>query len=350
MKKFGKTIKLFLIDGEPNGRMTCELSNWTGKAYKIPRIMIKESYSREDLQSPGIYLLFGENEDGKGLVYIGEAETIIDRLKQHVAQKEFWSEVILFISKDENLNKAHIKYLESRLYEITKKVNHYELENNTVPAKSSISESEIAEMGGEVKNIKIAYAKTPQMLWNMNHQQQIKSGLKENKSRDIDAHWQANWDTKNLYLSFAINDDSIQKGDEIILTLDTTTAEEDLAKEKAQEKLVSEATHTITVNIYKIVQTANPDGWSSGDRDYYAKVKIGNNPIHTIYHPVTGKDINLSPNWKFTDLVNSNREGKQIPIHIELWDSDGGLNGNDDLMVINPINGKKVIDLTYDLD
>lgn len=155
MKKFGKTIKLFLIDGEPNGRMTCELSNWTGKAYKIPRIMIKDSYSREDLKSPGIYLLFGENEDGKGIVYIGEAETIIERLKQHVSQKEFWSEVILFISKDENLNKAHIKYLESRLYEITKKVNYYELENNTIPSKSSISESEIAEMEEFIENIKL---------------------------------------------------------------------------------------------------------------------------------------------------------------------------------------------------
>lgn len=155
MKKFGKTIKLFLIDGEPNGRMTCELSNWTGKAYKIPRILIKESYLREDLQSPRIYLLFGQNENGKGLVYIGEAETIIDRLKQHVSQKEFWTEVILFISKDENLNKAHIKYLESRLYEITKKVNHYELENNTIPSKSSISESEIAEMEEFIENIKL---------------------------------------------------------------------------------------------------------------------------------------------------------------------------------------------------
>lgn len=155
MKKFGKTIKLFLIDGEPNGRMTCELSNWTGKAYKIPRIMIKDSYSREDLKSPGIYLLFGENEEGKGLVYIGEAETIIDRLKQHVAQKEFWSEVILFISKDENLNKAHIKYLENRLYEIAKRINFYELENTTIPSKSSISESEIAEMEEFIENIKL---------------------------------------------------------------------------------------------------------------------------------------------------------------------------------------------------
>lgn len=155
MKKFGKTIKLFLIDGEPSGRMTCELSNWTGKAYKIPRIMIKDSSSREDLKNPGIYLLFGENEEGKGQVYIGEAETIIDRLKQHLAQKEFWSEVILFISKDENLNKAHIKYLESRLYEITKKINYYQLENTTIPSKSSISESEKAEMEEFIENIKL---------------------------------------------------------------------------------------------------------------------------------------------------------------------------------------------------
>lgn len=155
MNKFGKTIKLFLIDGEPNGRMTCELSNWTGKAYKIPRIQIKESYSRIDLMNPGVYLLFGKNEDGKNIVYIGEAETIIDRLKQHVAQKDFWSEVILFISKDENLNKAHIKYLESRLYEITKKVNRYILANNATPSKSSISESDVAEMEEFISNIKL---------------------------------------------------------------------------------------------------------------------------------------------------------------------------------------------------
>jgi len=155
MRKFGKTIKLFLIDGEPNGRMTCELSNWTGKAYKVPRIQIKESYDRQDLKKTGVYLLFGKNEEGKNLIYIGEAETIIDRLKQHVSQKEFWNEVILFISKDENLNKAHVKYLESRLYEITKKVNRYILENSSIPAKSSISESEIAEMEEYIENIKL---------------------------------------------------------------------------------------------------------------------------------------------------------------------------------------------------
>ena len=74
---FGKTIKIFLIDGDPNGRMSCELSNWTGKAYKIPRIKIKDCTDREDLISTGVYLLFGKDDDGKDLVYIGEAETTV---------------------------------------------------------------------------------------------------------------------------------------------------------------------------------------------------------------------------------------------------------------------------------
>lgn len=36
---FGKTISLFLIEGDPNRRWVCELSNWNGKAYKIPVLM-----------------------------------------------------------------------------------------------------------------------------------------------------------------------------------------------------------------------------------------------------------------------------------------------------------------------
>lgn len=153
--KFGKTIKIFLIDGDPNGRMSCELSNWTGKAYKIPRIKIKECSDRDDLVSTGVYLLFGKDEDGKDQVYIGEAESILKRLGQHLTQKDFWHETIVFISKDENLNKAHIKYLENRLHEIAKTANRYKIENNITPSQSSISESDIAEMEEFIDNIKM---------------------------------------------------------------------------------------------------------------------------------------------------------------------------------------------------
>jgi hypothetical protein len=154
--KFGKTIKIFLIDGDPNGRMICELSNWSGKAYKIPRIKVKDCSDRDDLTiSTGVYLLFGKDDDGKDQVYIGEAETILKRLNQQLTSKDFWNETIVFISKDDNLNKAHVKYLENRLHEIAKSANRYKVDNSIVPTQSSISESDRAEMEEFIEYIKL---------------------------------------------------------------------------------------------------------------------------------------------------------------------------------------------------
>ncbi|TGL04057.1 GIY-YIG nuclease family protein [Leptospira bouyouniensis] len=155
MKPFPKKITLFLIDGDASGRISAELSNWNGITYKIPRTLIKESINREDLYSTGVYFLFGKNpeDEEKDLVYIGEAESILDRLKQHLGSKEFWIEAVCVFSK--NLNKAHVKYLEKRLFELAKEANRYELENSTVPAKTSISEADQAEMEEFLENIKL---------------------------------------------------------------------------------------------------------------------------------------------------------------------------------------------------
>jgi hypothetical protein len=152
---FGKTIKIFLIDGDPNGRMSCELSNWSGKAYKIPRVKIKDCTDRDDLISTGVYLLFGKDEEGKEQVYIGEAESILKRLNQQLTSKDFWNEAIVFISKDENLNKAHIKYLENRLHDIAKAANRYKIDNSIIPTQSSISEPDRAEMEEFIEYIKM---------------------------------------------------------------------------------------------------------------------------------------------------------------------------------------------------
>jgi predicted GIY-YIG superfamily endonuclease len=153
--KFGKTIKLFLIDGNTSGRLTCELSNWTGKAYKLPRNSLKICSDRPELQTTGVYMLLNKSTSlsEKGQLYIGEAEDIFKRLTQHVKEKDFWNEAIVFISKDDNLNKAHIKYLENRLHEIATAVNRYELINNQKPTRSSISESDKAEMEEFLSNI-----------------------------------------------------------------------------------------------------------------------------------------------------------------------------------------------------
>lgn len=97
--KHGKTIKLFLMDADPEGRMVCELSNWTGKAYRIPRGKVKDCANRPELKSTAVYLLFGRPESlsGKSRAYIGETENAYNRLVQHVSEKEFWNEAVVFI-------------------------------------------------------------------------------------------------------------------------------------------------------------------------------------------------------------------------------------------------------------
>src|SRR5215208_2627484 len=97
------TIKLFLPRGNAKSLRTAEISNWTGKAIAAPRTEFEELLQREELAKAGIYILSGSNPlTGAPQVYIGEAEIIRDRLKQHKG-REFWVAVFVFVSKDENL-------------------------------------------------------------------------------------------------------------------------------------------------------------------------------------------------------------------------------------------------------
>ncbi len=152
----GKTIRQFLIDGHADGRWASELSNWTGKAYKIPRTYVSRCTDRDDMENTGVYFLFGRNDETDAeQVYIGEAENILSRLKQHLSERDFWTECIVFISKDNNLNKAHIKYLENHLYILAKKSKRYEIINSNVPAEVSVSEMERAEMDEFIDNMRL---------------------------------------------------------------------------------------------------------------------------------------------------------------------------------------------------
>ena len=152
----GRTIRQFLIDGQADGRWATELSNWTGKAYKIPRTYVNQCTDRDDLSNTGVYFLFGRNDEtDEEQVYIGEAENIYNRLKQHLSEKDFWTECIVFISKDNNLNKAHIKYLENHLYILAKESKRYEVVNNNVPTEASISEMDRAEMDEFIDNMRL---------------------------------------------------------------------------------------------------------------------------------------------------------------------------------------------------
>lgn len=143
----GRSLELFFIDGRPDGRLTAEVFNWTGHLLMTPRTQIAQALARREAGYTGIYILLGEHE-GKPLVYIGEAEDISVRIRTHDAKKEWWTSAILVTTSANNLHKAHVKYLESRLVEEARAVGRVGLENGNTPPRSSLSESAQANMEG----------------------------------------------------------------------------------------------------------------------------------------------------------------------------------------------------------
>lgn len=139
------TIKLFLKFGDPRRLRTAELSNWSGMAIAAPRTDLDDLLKREEIGKAGVYLLSGiDDHSGGAAVYIGEAEALGERLKQH-RDKEFWTQVLVFFSKDENLTKAHTRYLEGAMIDRSRSCGRATI-YNTQASGSKLPESDRADM------------------------------------------------------------------------------------------------------------------------------------------------------------------------------------------------------------
>jgi hypothetical protein len=139
------TIKIFLPHGDPKRLRTGEISNWSGKAVAGPRTELDQILRRDEASSAGVYVLSGVDPfTGNSAAYIGEAESIKDRIKQHIS-KDFWSQIVFFTSKDENLTKAHVRFLEGRLIAMAKEAKRAELKNSQASG-AKLPESDVADM------------------------------------------------------------------------------------------------------------------------------------------------------------------------------------------------------------
>lgn len=152
----GKSIRVYLADATVTGIRYAELVNWTGHALACPRTRLGELATWPETSKPGVYFLFeGRPGESKPLAYIGESENVSGRLTSHDRNKEFWNEVVIFTSKDENLTKAHIKFLESTLVSIAKQADRYSLENGNTPPESSLPRADRDAMAEFVENIRM---------------------------------------------------------------------------------------------------------------------------------------------------------------------------------------------------
>lgn len=154
---YDKTIQLLIFDGNPNGRIKCELSNWDGRVYKISRTELNKFSTRSDANYTGVYFLFAKDNDNNDLIYVGEAEEICARLKQHLFDYSLpdWTECIVVTNKDNNLNKAHVKYLESKFYDLANEAGRFIVKNKKAPTCSSVSEYDSAMLEEFISNTKL---------------------------------------------------------------------------------------------------------------------------------------------------------------------------------------------------
>ncbi|MDA3798509.1 MAG: GIY-YIG nuclease family protein [Kiritimatiellae bacterium] len=154
----GKKLTVYMIDGTAYGPRLSEIGNWVGKAIYSPRASVNKIMHRPEFENPGIYCLKGDPTDEAfdEKIYIGEAENIRARLKQHLSDptKDF-KELIFFVSKDELLTKTQIRYLESRLIQLAVEAKTAQIDNGNSPSLPTLHEADISDMEYFLEQIKL---------------------------------------------------------------------------------------------------------------------------------------------------------------------------------------------------
>ena len=157
----GRTIRIYLVDGEPTGILTAEIINWTGKVLVASRTQLSQLAKREEVRRTGVYCILGPDPENpnREIVYIGEGDNVIKRLTDHDKDesKDFWTRCIVVISKDQNITKSHGRYLESRLISMGHQAERAKIHNGTAPPPPSLPEPDIADMEYFISQLQMVF-------------------------------------------------------------------------------------------------------------------------------------------------------------------------------------------------
>ncbi|KGP75464.1 methionine sulfoxide reductase [Desulfosporosinus sp. Tol-M] len=157
----GKSVNLFLMDGEPSGRMKCTLSNWTGIAYKIPRTALDKCKDMDILKQSGVYFLFGTDKDDNPVVYIGQAgirkngKGLLLRVQEPHTTIEYWTEVVMFTTTNNSFGPTEISYLENRFRNMAVEAKRYSVKNGNDPNPGNLTEEKECELEEFIDYVKI---------------------------------------------------------------------------------------------------------------------------------------------------------------------------------------------------
>ena len=138
-----RSIKILLSQGDPDGIRTAQMSMSTILAIAFKRIQLSEVRTQfKEIEDPGVYVLIGADSD-QPQAYIGESESVGKRLATHATNskegrsKEYWVDTVVLISKDENLTKSHVRYVESKLLSAGRDNSRWSFPNDVSPSPNA---------------------------------------------------------------------------------------------------------------------------------------------------------------------------------------------------------------------
>lgn len=151
----GKTVTTYLVDGDPKGTRYAFISNKICQMFVVPRSNLDYLDKQKKLQKPAFYILIGEDEMAKPQAYIGETENFKERVKDHDQKKNFWQKALIFVSKDADMTKTDVQYLEYLAVQQALQVNRYNLkENKQTPKEPNLPEYQKDSMDEFFNDIK----------------------------------------------------------------------------------------------------------------------------------------------------------------------------------------------------
>jgi len=156
---FGRSIQLFLVDGTPNGLTIASIHGWTGSVLIASQATYAKLVARPEADRTGVYTLFGPdpNDALSMRAYIGEADSVRDRIVQSAGDRGFWETAVVVTTSDEALTKGHVRYLEARLIEMVKSAGRVILDNGQEPNadKKRLPEADRANMEAFLASLKV---------------------------------------------------------------------------------------------------------------------------------------------------------------------------------------------------
>ncbi|MGD0838496.1 MAG: GIY-YIG nuclease family protein [Polyangia bacterium] len=150
-------LTLHLLEDErPTGPRTAKIDQWSGRALCVPRDDLEKVQKSKELDGPCLYFLIAQSGSATApRVYVGEADGFRNRIKSHLASKDWWSVLVVFYSTDGSLTKAGIQYLESTAVTRLRAAGWCKIENGNAPDLPSVPEEDKGGLKLFLKNVTI---------------------------------------------------------------------------------------------------------------------------------------------------------------------------------------------------